>query len=299
MSAHCGTKIKHASRDEALEHVKGLVYMNHLHGEDERSAGLAPYPCDECGQWHVGHHPTAPLVWHYTVGVYLDRIIESGCLKPAAPRAMPRRLGRQLSGAKRLEMAAALEEPAPLLWFSRNPEWEYSVMKVKPEGPRHWSYGRATQEIVGLGLLRFGIPASLAKLRWPDYLALNPTPSIIKAALAACGYPEQWLATDEFVKLEWVRTIELYYRAAWVDIRKAPSTFFDDFERYLEERPAAYAAAWRTLGEKLQASALSADAPQEQLLTLAGLSEAEQVLLRDMIERRHQHKSIALQKVGA
>src|SRR5262245_42146897 len=101
MSAHCGTKIKHPTREAALEHIKALLAKNHATGNDARSAGLGVYPCDECSAWHVGHHPTAPLVWHYTVGRRLDAILADDCLKPASPRLVSKKTLRQVSGIER------------------------------------------------------------------------------------------------------------------------------------------------------------------------------------------------------
>src|SRR6186713_1395899 len=39
------TKIRHETRDQALEHVKALGWKNHVAGQSERSAGLSAYPC--------------------------------------------------------------------------------------------------------------------------------------------------------------------------------------------------------------------------------------------------------------
>src|SRR5438067_368328 len=127
------TKIRHETRDQALEHVKALVWKNHVARRSERSAGLAPYPCEHCSAWHVGHQKALPLVWHYTVGRYLDAIVESGVLKPAPPRTMSRKALRSLTQEEREYLRRMLHEPAPLLWFSRNPVWEYSVMKTRDE----------------------------------------------------------------------------------------------------------------------------------------------------------------------
>jgi hypothetical protein len=59
----CGEKIRHPTRDDALAHIKRLVWKNHSAGQSERSTGLAAYPCEHCQMWHVGHQRSTPLVW--------------------------------------------------------------------------------------------------------------------------------------------------------------------------------------------------------------------------------------------
>src|SRR2546426_7796630 len=91
----CGSKIRHKTRDEALEHIKALAWRNQVSGQPERSARIAVYPCGQCGAWHVGHQESAPLVWHYTVRAFLNSILVADALKPARARRLSRaRLGR-------------------------------------------------------------------------------------------------------------------------------------------------------------------------------------------------------------
>src|SRR5882672_8415335 len=84
--SECGEKVRHPTRDDALAHIKRLVWKNHSAGQSERSVGLAAYPCEHCHMWHVGHQRSTPLVWHYTVLRLLDPILESDALRPPAPR---------------------------------------------------------------------------------------------------------------------------------------------------------------------------------------------------------------------
>jgi hypothetical protein len=241
----CGTKIRHATRDQALAHIKQLVWKNHVAGQSERSARLAAYPCEQCGAWHVGHQETTPLAWHYTVVDHLESIVTAGALKVPPPRLLPRKVLRQLRQQERLA-ARFIEEPEPLLWLSRNPEWEHSVVKTDS---LHRFPGRASNELAGQGLLRFGVPTCFAKLRWSDYLERNPTLPAMRDAMTRRGNPTEWLATDEDIPLERVRTTEVYYRGAWASLEDAA----DGFDRYLQERPAVYAAARATLDEKIRA----------------------------------------------
>src|SRR5687767_1941715 len=100
-------KIEHPTRDAAMKHVKDLLAWNHAHGEDERSEGLEPYPCDQCPAWHVGHAKQAPLVYHYTLVRALDGILKDEALRPAPPRGpvLSRKQTRQLAQAERLRLA--------------------------------------------------------------------------------------------------------------------------------------------------------------------------------------------------
>lgn len=275
----CGTKIRHATRDEALEHVKRLVWNNHVRSRADRSAGLGVYPCEHCGAWHVGHEKTAPLVWHYTMVAYLDDILKAGCLKPAKARRLFR--GRDLRRV-RADVRAELEdlrEPEPLLWFSRNPDWEYSVIKVRlGDATDRRRFMRSFNEVYGGGLLRFGAPASVAKLRWSDYLARNTTSMRVRDSMAKIGNPTEWLATDDVVSLDIVRTIQVYYRGAWTPVSEVSD---QEFDRYLEERPAVYQAAEKTLAAKV-AAAVDRDA-----IVRLGLTEAEAILCDDYEATSH------------
>jgi hypothetical protein len=280
MSAHCGTKIKHASRELAMTHIKALILKHRAEGHDDHSAGLTPYQCATCGAWHVGHESMAPLVWHYAVVRDLERIVDSYELRPPAPR----RAGdvmvmgaqrRHLSPAERRRFVRRVEEPAPLLWFSRNVDWEYSVMKAAPRTDGAWCHGQSHNELAGGGLLRFGVPASLAKLRWSDYLQLNHVPTSHRDLMAQFGNPTEWLATDVPVSLTWARAIEVYHEGTWVDIQSAPDTFFEAFDAYINGRQAVYEAAARTLHDKLRAWR------QTDHLSELSLTEAEMILYRD------------------
>src|ERR1041384_2309967 len=165
----CGTKVKHPTREDAVEHLKQLVWVNHSRKQDDRSKGLNVYPCGQCGCFHVGHTESQPLVWHYTiVDPYLDRILASDALKPAKPRRPPRAVLDDLTPEGRAYALSFFSEPVPLLWFSRNPEWEYSVIKIRmsseDDDRKRTVIGRAMTEVMGGGLLRFGVYASYAKL---------------------------------------------------------------------------------------------------------------------------------------
>jgi hypothetical protein len=61
----------------------------------------------------------------------------------------------------RVRPSHLLVELDPLLWFSRDAEWEHSVKITGHPGRENNEIGRG-------GLLRFGVRASFAKLRQSD-----------------------------------------------------------------------------------------------------------------------------------
>ncbi|HEY6211459.1 MAG TPA: hypothetical protein VIW45_04200 [Vicinamibacterales bacterium] len=274
-------KIQHRTREEALEHQKQLVFRDASTGHPEKSHGLNVFPCEHCGSWHVGHAESLPLVWHYTSCESLDAIIESGALEPGNPRAFVSEklldeddvveylegsltvaaipLSRSFQSRYRRGYPKWVKVPLPdgrrhvtvgremierqrLLWFTRNEYWEHSI-----DDP-----DRETLETYGKGFLRFGVPSSVAKLRWADYLARNATAKLMRIHFGARSDPTQWLATDEAVPLERVKRTELYFGGAWMSIHDVDPAAF---EKYIKGRKKVYEAARKTLGAKLDRAA--------------------------------------------
>jgi len=285
-------KIQHVTRDAALEHIKLLVWKDYRTGHSERSAGLNAYPCEDCGTWHVGHAAQLPPVWHYTVMRHLGRILDSDELRPHAPRLMTRKMWQRPIDTRIKYLQA--QEPEPLLWFSRNTDWEYSLMQVRPP----WS--RMRHELAGRGLLRFGVPQSFAKLRWSDYLDRNPTTRWIRDELTARGTPVEWLATDEAIPLPKVRSIEVYFRGAWVSVHDMPEDA--EFDRYLADRVGEYKAAAVTLDAKVHAAVVESggrcDADVDAYLKRVGLTETERILHTDVQHLSGESGSTWQERVG-
>jgi len=273
------SKIRHATREDALAHQKQLVFKDASTGRGEKSRGLNVFPCEHCGSWHVGHVDIdrLPLVWHYTSCESLDAIIESGVLEPGQPRAFvsedlldeddvvdglegsltiaaiplsrsflkryrrgyPKRVRVPLPKSKRhVTLPREFVERQRLLWFTRNEYWEHSI-----DDP-----DRETLETWGKGFLRFGVPSSIAKLRWADYLERNTTAKLMAEYFAGRSDPTQWLATDEPVPLKRVKRTELYFGGPWVSIHDVDPAAF---EQYVKGRKKVYAAARKALGEKM------------------------------------------------
>ena len=83
-----------------------------------------------------------PNLWHYAPAAYLERITNSGCLRPSNPWA-PNEL--------------------PLLWFSANQFWEPTATKMICDTNgrlRPLTYSEMKQ----IGIVRFGISASDPRL---------------------------------------------------------------------------------------------------------------------------------------
>jgi hypothetical protein len=274
-------KIQHPTRIDAVEHQKSLVYANHVARTPERSKGLNVYPCDMCNSWHVGHADTGPAVYHYTPMTYLDAILDSGVLRALPPRVFTKKSLRGLPRETQRQLKL-IEEPAPLLWFSRNPEWDYSVIKSLRRRNKNGNHvgrevlinRRSDLEVAGGGLLRFVVPAWCAKLRWSDYLARNPTPPFARDEMARHGDPVEWLCTDEDVPLTRVRDIQVYYRSVWTPVADVSD---DDFGVYIAGRPAEYAAAMQSLNVKMDV--VVATGQEEEV----SLTEPEQVLFQDFL----------------
>lgn len=215
-----------STRDDALDAMKNLVWMNHVRGEDDRSAGLNVYPCDGCDAWHVGHLPQTPSVYHYDVLEALDDIDAADALVPPEPIRVPKFMRRQLTGGA-LASFLELEELTAMTWFTWNGAWDFARA---PHPGIFWAY--RPEERIGEGFIRLVVPAFAAQLRWPDYVERNKVTKHRRARAAANFNPAEWLATDAAVPRDTFRSIDVWHRGAWVPITDVDP---DDFERGLAE----------------------------------------------------------------
>jgi hypothetical protein len=86
-------------------------------------------------------------------------------------------------------------------------------------------------------------------------LAKNATPVWLRDKMARDGNPTEWLCTDEAVPMDRVRSIDVWYRGAWVPV---DSVGEDDFDVYIAERPDVYQRA-RTLANAAAAKFLAGE----------------------------------------
>jgi hypothetical protein len=218
-------KIPHPTRDAALDAQKRLVYQNHAHGRDHRSAGLQVYPCTSCRAWHVGHADTrVPRIVHYDLLSHV--LCTDDALHPAKPRRLPTQLARRTSG-RIYAMLKALEEPTPMLWF-RWADSPWDLRGIPHLGTFVPRPGVETpKQRQSLGLVRFVAPAYVAKRRWCDYTKANKTAWLLQSALRQLGDPTQWLATDAAVPFAAMDAIEVWRGDAWVAVSDVPEAELD------------------------------------------------------------------------
>jgi hypothetical protein len=148
-------------------------------------------------------------VYHYTVGIYLQSIIESGEIFPATAH-VPRG-----------------ERPA--VWFSINPEWEETANKLvvrKVKGRVVPMKGtRETTAALGAGLVRIAVRPEAAPFSWQDYRMLSGVAkahadALENAARFDGANPAEWRVSFGSVpRSEWV-DVEVWTEAGWVSAMK-------------------------------------------------------------------------------
>jgi hypothetical protein len=133
------------------------------------------------------------IAWHYTVGLKLPAIHESGVLRPTD----------------------ACIEPyeKPVCWFSVNPYWEPTSAKISHQSfiaavrdPKAFRrYMQETAEL-GEGLYRFGLPVR-ELIRWPEIGKRAGIKAFMRNALMRSGRiqgakPEQWYGTFHEIPID-------------------------------------------------------------------------------------------------
>jgi hypothetical protein len=100
----------------------------------------------------------------------------------------------------------------------------------------------------------------------------NTTLTRMRDALAGMGNPTEWLATNEAIPLKEISAIQVYFRCHWTAVTDVTD---EEFDRYLQERPAAYAAARASLQSKCEALG------GEDIAELPEMNEAEAIVWED------------------
>jgi hypothetical protein len=136
------------------------------------------------------------LAWHYTVGLKLPLIRESGCLRPTDVGIGP--------------------DERPVLWFSTAPYWEPTSARMRPRSsqerlaakdslPFHRLSMQENAEL-GEGLYRFGLPVERL-IRWPEIGKRAGIRAPLRNALMRAGRlqgaePSQWYGTFREIPIE-------------------------------------------------------------------------------------------------
>jgi hypothetical protein len=136
------------------------------------------------------------IAWHYTTGLKLPLIRESGCLRPTDAYIEP--------GER------------PVLWWSTNPYWEPTSAKVTGQsfkevitsGNPRLACRRWMQETaeLGEGLYRFGLPVR-ELIRWPEIgkragIRAWMRNSLMKTGRLQGADPAQWYGTFDAVPID-------------------------------------------------------------------------------------------------
>jgi len=139
--------------------------------------------------------PTGPdppeSIYHYTTGLKLKQIINSGCIKPTTAKIEP--------------------HEKPVAWFSTSPEWEPTATKVPIPG----TAGQiATAQAQG-GLVRITVPGSAAPYVFPQLpLFAGTKPSVciglLMAGLELGSDPDTWRFAPTPVPTFLFRDVEFY-----------------------------------------------------------------------------------------
>ena len=142
------------------------------------------------------------IIWHYTTGQRLSGIAHSGVLRPSAPT-------RERS-------------EKPVVWFSSKPDWDATANLIVATSGRARRYASKDETIiVGGGLARIGVAASIAPHDWKDYKKLSGvSPRRAKAmydrAVAVGSRPNGWrVSFDPVPQSEW-RIVEIWNDFEWL-----------------------------------------------------------------------------------
>jgi hypothetical protein len=130
-------------------------------------------------------------VYHYTTGLKLKQIINSGCIKPTTAKIEP--------------------HEKPVAWFSTSPEWEPTATKVPIPG---MAGQIATAQAQG-GLVRITVPGACAPYVFPQVpLIAGTKPSVciglLLAGLELGSDPGTWRFTPEPVPTALFREVEFF-----------------------------------------------------------------------------------------
>ena len=135
--------------------------------------------------------PDPPTVFHYTTGLKLRSIINSGAIKPSTAHVPP--------------------NEKPVAWFSTSPEWEPTATKCSVAGKP----GQLITAKAQNGLVRITVPASVAPHTFQDLPTIAGTSpagfmGLLLAGLELGADPGAWRFTPTPVPTALFREVEFY-----------------------------------------------------------------------------------------
>jgi hypothetical protein len=192
----------------------------------------------------------APMVWHYTIGNQLLKIVANGCLSPTS--------------------VTGPAQKRPILYFSRNQIWEPSANRLlkQPDGQfRQLTMDETGQ--LGRGLLRFGLePKRLHG--WPEIahkakMHKSGIRLLEKEAPTIGAKPSEWCGTTQPVPLTKITRIEVMdSKQGWVTAVRPLDAAIGELAALLAALLAAYQSSVppaNQQGEPSQSAASTDDPP--------------------------------------
>ena len=135
--------------------------------------------------------PDPPVVYHYTTGLKLRSIINTGHISPAAAHVEP--------------------HEKPVAWFTTSPDWEPTATKCPIPGKA----GQIMTDYAQHGLVRISVPETCAPYIFPQLSLIagtSPTTCIglLLAGLELGADPSTWRFTPDPVPTALFREVEFY-----------------------------------------------------------------------------------------
>jgi hypothetical protein len=130
-------------------------------------------------------------IYHYTTGMKLRQIINSGCIKPTTAKIEP--------------------HEKPVAWFSTSGQWEPTCTKVPIPGMQ----GQIETAKAQGGLVRITVPGTCAPYAFPQLPLIAGTKPTVCIGLLLAGLelgsdPDTWRFTPTPVPTAMFREVEFY-----------------------------------------------------------------------------------------
>jgi hypothetical protein len=141
------------------------------------------------------------IVWHYTVGAHLAKILKEGVIKPST--------------------AFVPKNERTIVWFTTACEWDQTANKnVIHEGKLVYLNMEQTAE-VGSGLCRIGVDELTAPYTWQELKELSgmsarTAQGLYQAAIDKGSRPGHWRGTFDSVPSDKWLAVEVLEGGVWV-----------------------------------------------------------------------------------